>query len=318
MALSAEEASAARHDCPVCGSARIRPFLIAADNGHLRRTDIALPVHRCASCDIFFLNPPPPAEVGQQYFADAYAHERSNLYYDDAFKERTARLRLELIARYGVSAGRLLDVGCGKAQFVDVARKGGWDAWGCELDAGACDYARSHYGLETVVNGMMNHPDLPAQFDVITLWDVIEHVPDPVDVLRQMAARLRPGGIALIRTANIRSWAFDKRREGWWAFGSDHRFYFSPGSLSAAMARGGLEVVDVVNREPAERPDKGTSKDISQTPVSEGLANVGRNPAKLLKVGHYVQNRVRRTLGVWRYGAHYDTSIMTMVGRKPS
>ena len=315
---TAREASAARHDCPVCGSTQIQPFLVAADNGHLRRTDIALPVHRCASCDIFFLNPPPPAEVGQQYFADAYAHERSNLYYDDSFKERTARLRLELIARYGVSAGRLLDVGCGKAQFVDVARKGGWDAWGCELDAGACEYARSHYGLETVVNGVMNHPDLPLQFDVITLWDVIEHVPDPVDVLRQMAARLRPGGIALVRTANIRSWAFDKRREGWWAFGSDHRFYFSPGSLSAAMVRGGLEVVDVVNREPAERPDKGKSKDISQTPVSEGLVNVGRNPAKLLKVGRYVQNRVRRTLGAWRYGEHYDTSIMTMVGRKPS
>jgi SAM-dependent methyltransferase len=315
---SAREGTAARQDCPVCGSSRIGPFMIATDNGHLRRTDIALPVHRCASCDIFFLNPPPPAEVGQQYFADAYAHEGSNLYYDDSFKERTARLRLELIARYGMTAGRLLDVGCGKAQFVDVARKGGWDAWGCELDAGATDYARTHYGLDTVVNGMMNHPALPAHFDVITLWDVIEHVPDPVKVLSQAADRLRPGGIALIRTANIRSWAFDRRRDRWWAFGSDHRFYFSPGSLSAAMTRGGLEVVDVVNREPAERPDKGGSKDISDTRVAEGLVNVGRNPAKLLKVGRYVQNRVRRTLGGWRYGEHYQTTIMTIVGRKPS
>jgi SAM-dependent methyltransferase len=315
---SPREGSAARHDCPVYGSSQIRPFMTVADNGHLRRADIALPVHRCASCDIFFLNPPPPAEVGQQYFADAYARAGSNLYYDDSFKERTSRLRLELITGYGVSAGRLLDVGCGKAQFVDVARKGGWDAWGCELDAGACDYARTHYGLETVVNGMMNHPSLPPLFDVITLWDVIEHVPDPVDVLRQMSSRLRPGGIAVVRTANIRSWAFDRRREHWWAFGSDHRFYFSPASLSYAMVRGGLEVVDVVNREPVERPDKGASKDISETPVSEGLAKVGRNPAKLLKAGRYVQNRVRKTLGRWRHGEHYQTTIMTVVGRKPS
>lgn len=313
-----QQASAGpRRDCPVCGSTQVRPFMTATDNGHLRRTDISLPVHRCGSCDVIFLNPPPPPEIGQQYFADAYANERTNLYYDDAFKERISRLRLELLPRYGATSGRLLDVGCGKAQFVDVARKAGWDAWGVELDEGACEYARQHYGLQTVLNGTMNHPGLPGKFDVVTLWDVIEHVPDPVAVLREVVQRLRPGGVVLIRTANIRSWAFDKHRERWWAFGSDHRFYFSPGSLATAMTRGGLEVLDVLDRELAERADKKRSKDISETPVSEGLASVGRNPAKLLKGGRYVRNLVRRRLGAWRYGQHYRTGIMTVVGRRP-
>ena len=311
------DVAAPRTDCPLCGSAHVRPFMTATDNGHLRRTDISLPVHRCESCDIFFLNPPPPAEIGQQYFADAYANEKSNLYYDDSFKERTSRLRLELFGRYGATSGRLLDVGCGKAQFVEVARKAGWDAWGVELDEGACEYAREHYGLQTVLNGTMSHPALPPEFDVVTLWDVIEHVPDPVDVLRQAAQRLRSGGIIFVRTANIRSWTFDRHRDRWWAFGSDHRFYFSPASLGKAMILAGFEVIDVLNREPAERPDKHRSKDISETPVSQGLASVGRNPAKLFKAGRYVQNLVRRRLGAWKYGEHYETGIMTIVGRKP-
>lgn len=309
--------SAARRDCPVCGSARVAHFLTATDNGLLRRTDVFLPVYRCRSCDVFFLNPPPPAEIGREYFADAYAMRTSNIYYDEEFKARTGQLRLELLSRYGVSGGKLLDVGCGKADFVNLARKGGWDAWGVELDAGACDLARKHFGLQTVLNGSMDHPDLPAQFDVITLWDVIEHVPDPVGVLRQAADRLRKGGIVMVRTANIRSWPFDRKRDRWWAFGSDHRFYFSPGSLGVAMKLGGLDVLDVLNREPAERPDKTGGRDISDTRLSDGLRSVSRSPGKIGKLGVYGRNLIRRIVGSWRYGQHYKTGIMTVVGTKP-
>lgn len=305
--------------CHVCGSRRLQPFMTVADNGHLRRTDVTLPVHHCRDCDVFFLNPPPPAHVGREYFADAYAgHARGNIYYDDAFKERTSRLRLELLRSRGAPGRRLLDVGCGKGQFVAVAQRDGWDAWGVELDHGACAYAAGQFGLQTVLHGDLSHPALPGEFDVVTLWDVIEHVPDPVGIFREVVARLRPGGLVVVRTANIRSWAFDRHRHQWWAFGSDHRFYFSPGSLGVAMSAAGLMVTDVLDREAAERPDKRRSQDISQTSVGAGLRSISHSPAKVAKIGRYVRNLLRRAAGEWKYGAQYKTSIMTIVAVKPS
>jgi SAM-dependent methyltransferase len=299
--------------CPVCSSSRIVPFMTVTDNGHLRSLDIKLPVYRCRACDVFFLNPPPPAEIGREYFAEAYAGDGSkNIYYNDEFKDRTSRVRLELLSKQAPPGRRLLDVGCGKGQFVRVARSEGWDAWGVELDAGACAYAKDTLGLDTVLNGSLDHSDLPAQFDVVTLWDVIEHVPDPVDIFRQALRRLRPGGIVAVRTANIRSWGFDRHRSRWWAFGSDHRFYFSPHSLGVAMNRAGLTVAAVVNGESAERPDKRPSRDIADTSFSEGFRSVSKSPAKIAKLGRYGVNLVRRIIGDWRYGSHYRMSLRTV------
>lgn len=303
--------------CPVCAGGKIRSFMVVGDNGHLRRADVRLPLWLCPDCDIFFLNPPPPAHVGREYFAGAYASERpKSLYYDDTFKDRVSNQRLDLIAEQGAAGGRLLDVGCGKGQFVAVARQRGWEAWGVELDAGACDHARNELGLQTVLNGSLDHPDLPASFDVVTLWDVIEHVPDPVSLLQQVHDRLATGGLLVVRTANIRSFAFDKNRQGWWAFGSDHRFYFSPGSLRIALGRAGLNTRAVLNRETVERADKRGSGDIADTSLAEGLRAVTRAPGKVLKLAHYARNRWRRAVGLRRYGAHYTTSLMTVIASR--
>ena len=306
-----------KSECPVCGSPRIVPFMCVSDNGHLRRADIALPVHRCRNCDVFFLNPPPPPEIGREYFAQAYANGTpANMYFTDAFKERVSNLRLDLLGRYAPSTDRLLDVGCGKGQFVRLARARGWDAWGVELDEGACRHAREQLGLETVLNGSLDSPSLPESFDAITLWDVIEHVPDPVGLLREAAAKLRTGGIIAVRTANIRSWAFDKHRARWWAFGSDHRFYFSPHSLRTAMNLANLRVIDVIDNERQERPEKPPKPDISDTRIADGLMAVTRSPQKIAKVGRYGVNLARRLKGDWKYGEHYRTGIMTVVGVK--
>jgi SAM-dependent methyltransferase len=321
MTLKVKEAMAPAADTPVsrcriCGSDRIAFYAMMTDNGHLRRADIKLPVYRCRACDVFFLNPPPPADVGREYFAQAYANEvRGSLYYNNEFKDRVSELRLKLLADYGTTGGTLLDIGCGKGQFVYAARKGGWDAWGVELDEGACEYARRQFGLETVLPGTVADAALPGTFDVVTLWDVIEHVPDPVQCLREAFDHLAPSGLIIVRTGNIRSWSFDRNPSRWWAFGSDHRFYFSPGSLSHALSAAGFRVLDVLNREIVERPDKERGDDIADTPWRHGLAAIRRSPAKLSKAGSYVRNRLVRSRGQRKYGSHYHTSIMTVIAR---
>ena len=291
--------------------------MIAPDNGHLRSQAVRLPVDRCADCDLFFLNPPPPADIGREYFAETYAAETAaNPYYTDEFKDRVGEVRAKLLNQYGLSSGRLLDVGCGKGHFVRSAKKAGWDAWGVELDEGACNYARTHLGLETVFAGSFDHSMLPAVFDAVTLWDVIEHVHDPLDCLRGAASKLRESGWLVVRTGNIRSWTFDRNRRKWWAFGSDHRFYFSPASLTRALELSGFNVVSVLNQERAERPEKKRSVGLTDTSLSDGLRAIGRSPLKVARLGSYLSGRFRRLAGQRKYGEHYGTSIMTIVAQK--
>ena len=82
------------------------------------------------------------------------------------------------------------------------------------------------------------------------------------------------------------------------------------------MKSAGFDVVDVVNGELAERPDKRRTRDISETPLSDGLRRLSGSPGKALKIGHYGRNLVRRVVGDWRYGRHYRTAIMTVLGIK--
>jgi hypothetical protein len=82
------------------------------------------------------------------------------------------------------------------------------------------------------------------------------------------------------------------------------------------MRAAGLTVTGVINGELTERPDKRRSQDISETPVAAGLLRITRSPAKVAKIGQYGRNLVRRVTGDWRYGAHYRTSIMTVIASK--
>jgi SAM-dependent methyltransferase len=291
--------------------------MLVPDNGHLRREDVRLSVYRCRSCDLVFLNPLPPAELGRGYFADAYSSERKtqNLYYDDAFKERVSRIRLDVVEGHIGSRGMLLDVGCGKGHFVAAAGARGWTAWGVELDSSACQQAVSHFKLDTIRQGSLDHPDLPAPFDVITLWDVIEHVPNPLQFLCDARDRLRDGGLLVIRTANIRSWRFDQDPYHWWAFGCDHRFYFGPRSLGAILRAADCEVLEILNLETKERPEKAASQGRKRS-FREGALALSRAPWKVVRLGGYCRNIIRRRSGHLRYGDHYHTSIMTVIARK--
>ncbi len=109
---------------------------------------------------------------------------------------RRALARVESIT----GAGRVLDVGCGSGTFLYLCKKRGWRVSGVEISEPLAQRCREAVGAE-VLTGRFEDLELPESgFDLVSLWDVIEHVIDPVSVMRRVRELLRPGGVALYCT----------------------------------------------------------------------------------------------------------------------
>ena len=148
------------------------------------------------------------------------------------------------------SPGRLLDIGAGSGTFVHASLDAGWQAVGVELSEPAIERAKEYYGIEL----LKSLPD--EEFDVITMWDVVEHLRDPAAVLQELHGRLRRDGLLLMETGNYENWLRVLEGERWSLYLLDHHFYFSPASLSSVVSRGGFSdfgVLDVAHFAPSLR-----------------------------------------------------------------
>jgi 2-polyprenyl-3-methyl-5-hydroxy-6-metoxy-1,4-benzoquinol methylase len=160
--------------------------------------------------------------------------------------EKAARQVVQMRSLTGLTEGRVLDIGSGYGFFRVALRDAGYEQEGLEVSAFARAVAQSSYGLETHPGMLDDHwSDWRGRFDAATMFDLIEHVEDPDELLAQTAAILSPGGCLGIKTPNIDcpeaelfgAWYHSLKRE--------HLGFFSPRSLTEAAARHGLEPVSV-------------------------------------------------------------------------
>lgn len=140
-----------------------------------------------------------------------------------------------------VPQGRLLDVGAGAGITVERALARGWDAEGVEPSAWLCERATER-GLP-VHRGTLPHPDVAGPYDAVVLVDVVEHVTAPVELLREAAALLAPGGAVFVVTPDVASFAARLLGRRWWHVRVAHVGYFTKPTLSLALARAGLQAV---------------------------------------------------------------------------
>jgi SAM-dependent methyltransferase len=188
--------------CPVCHV--MSPPLAFVKNGY--------PMHRCTSCELVFSSRPPGGDKLEALYSAEYFTEGGAGYPDYIADERThrrqARTYLKRIAKLGVSAGALLDIGCAAGFFLDEARRNGWRVQGCELSAYAHAHASRNLGLDVARAGFLDptFAPRPQSFDVITLFNVLEHIPDPTGVADKLFTLLRPGGHLVVETWDPNSW----------------------------------------------------------------------------------------------------------------
>jgi len=203
---------------------------------------------RCRRCGLAYLSPrPSPAAIGEFYPAD-YAPFRPAVE-DERWAPMRFMRRRKLLRRRqlvegqaGRDRGRVLDVGCSTGLFLNEMRRGGWQTQGVELTPSAANYARERFGLDVFEGMLEDAPYKPGSFDVITFWDVLEHVYSPAETLARTAELLAPGGLVAI---NVPNWHTPERRifGRWWA-GYDpprHLYVFTRPSLTRLLEQAGFE-----------------------------------------------------------------------------
>ena len=194
-------------------------------------------VFQCDSCGLAFTHPQPDA-IDEQYdssYFDLYRKRRS-------FRLRRSDERLKRIELLS-EPGRLLDIGCSLGYFVEAAQLRGWQASGIEISPFASEEARN-LGLD-VHTGVLeagNYPD--SSFDCVTMWDVLEHVPDPTAHMREVRRILPAGGLVVIGTPNLAHIRFRMSGQSWRHLKpAEHIYYFQSNSLSRLLEKTGFKVV---------------------------------------------------------------------------
>lgn len=187
---------------------------------------------RCKNCGLQYLNPRLRSDVVIEGYSSGS---------DEAFisqvegRERTFAKSLRLIERYKPSRGRLLDVGSAGGSFMSVAKVAGWQVEGCEPNRWMCEWANNHYGL-TIVPGTVFDMRLSSKsFDVVSLWDVLEHTPDPKATLRECARVLKSGGLLVVNYPDIQSAIARLMGRRWVFLLSVHLYYFTVPTLTKML-----------------------------------------------------------------------------------
>jgi SAM-dependent methyltransferase len=232
--------------CNVCGSRQARRLFDGRDRQH------GLPgifgVVRCDGCGLIYLSPrPTPATIGRYYPVDYGPHTAPV----QAARRRISRWdaryglykQLRAISRFE-PGGRLLDVGCGTGDMLAFAREHGWEVAGVEPVVTAAAYCRDVLGLP-VRTGDLEAAAFPdAYFDVVSLWNVFEHLYDPAGTLLELRRVLRPGGLLVLAVPNPAS--VDARLFGPAWIGYEvprHLYTFPPAVLDRMLAGAGFQVV---------------------------------------------------------------------------
>jgi SAM-dependent methyltransferase len=198
----------------------------------------------CTACGLVRQDTRPLAATAL-YDADYYATDNpkggyANYFLDSAVNRRTFRDRIEAIERRYGRRGRLLDVGCALGDFLLEAKAAGWDVEGVEISHFAAQRARER-GLR-VTAGRLEELDLPAaSFDVVTLYDTIEHLADPIGTLAAVRRLLVPGGIVHLVTPNVGGLQAGVLGRYWYHYKpGEHLFYFAPRTLRGAVESAGM------------------------------------------------------------------------------
>lgn len=235
--------------CPLCHASDATPVLLK--NGYI--------IVRCCVCELQYIFPTPSdAELVEHYQNLSYFEGDIDQGYRNYSEMEKAMLphflrRLQFLEQRLGRPGTLLDFGCASGFFLELAQQAGWQVTGVELSNEMAQIAAERLA----VGGGRVYTTLDAlgssQFDAVTLWEVLEHLPKPIESLAGLKARLRPGGLLMLSTPNTSHWQAQREPELWGGYRPpSHLLFFTPPTLTHILES--VQLNEVVVLPVAPRP----------------------------------------------------------------
>ena len=218
--------------CPVCNGEHFIELFRKLDE----------PFVRCTDCGLVLINPRPV----YAHVLETYDSDYSKTYAGKAQKKlRRIRRWVKRVRKGYVQQGRWLDVGCSVGFVVLAAEEAGFEGHGVDVQSWGIDYGSRELKLARLRCGILEEQAYPADyFDVISLYDVIEHVPDLNRLVAELKRILKQGGVIDMITPDIGHWRVPGTLSDWQEIKpSEHLYYFNRHSLSRLLARHGLRII---------------------------------------------------------------------------
>ncbi|MFA7408219.1 MAG: class I SAM-dependent methyltransferase [Anaerolineaceae bacterium] len=233
--------------CDFCGQLQAEKFLTLKD---LR---LNLPgswnLVRCENCGLLMIDPQPGwEELSAHYPKEYHAYLRKDSRITTFLREFGLRKRVaSILRRTIVQKGKLLDLGCATGDFLqkfhDMSK---WDVTGVEIVPGAAAAARAK-GLRVIEEDLEDAGFADNSFDVVTLWDVLEHMPNPSQTLQVCFDLLKPGGLLAIKSPDPAGKEALFFKENWIGFEApQHLFSFPKAVLVKKLNEVGFSKVNTI------------------------------------------------------------------------
>jgi SAM-dependent methyltransferase len=191
--------------CNVCGGRDFRVLGARGGEAHRDRVGVKTRIVKCRTCNLIFPNPMPyPSGEDTRYTNVSGYFEDVMAVTDEGRRQMGDNLAREA-ERLSGGRGKFLDIGCGRGEVVRAASERGWEAEGCDLSEDFVRYAREVNGVKAQAATLeqIHYPE--ASFDVVTMVEVIEHLYDPAETVKELGRVVRPGGLVYISTPNEES-----------------------------------------------------------------------------------------------------------------
>lgn len=296
-------------NCPFCES----------ENAKLYDQEGRWKIVRCKSCGFIYTNPRPTPESLPGYYEESYFKDKrhySKFYNSDGTRKTVGERydnRVADVENYASERGRLLEIGSARGAFLQVMKSRGWEVEGVEISRDAAILANES-GIKTH-EGVFSDYAAEAPFDVICMYQTLEHVPDPKQVITKAFSGLNPGGLFIVEVPNInctelkvskerRHLSYDLPR---------HLNHFSPAFLAKEMEKAGFEIVEIDHYPPKfllKLISIGTSLFSKRSSGIDGVIKNGNNKQvlptyPLKRKNRSIKNRlvqsVSRILPGWRF-----------------
>ncbi len=226
--------------CPIC----------LQENRRQRYVVKGYPILECLSCGGFYLGESlkptrdNAADYEEDYYSRGVGSTKLTGYFDYEAElklhVRNFEQYIRLIRRHSKGTS-LLDVGCASGHFLIAASRAGFEAKGLDVSEAATQRVRE-LGFEAWT-GSPDAVEIEERFDVVTLWETIEHLPNPDAVLRRIRSWLKPDGILVVATGDNTSLLSRILGKRWWYLvPPDHVVYYNPRALTIVLERNGYQV----------------------------------------------------------------------------